>query len=300
MEHDVRTQHQPDRTATLGVAYAVAAFASWGVLPLYWKQLEGYPALVLLAYRFAASALFMAAYLSAARGWGSVRSSLRNRRVAGGLFLASLLIAVNWGVYIWAVENGHVLDASLGYYINPLVSVALATLFLGETLTRPQTYGIALAAVGVLLMAVEAHVAPWVSLLLALSFGFYGLIKKVLRADARASIFLETVYLTPVALVYLAWFGPSAAPGTGADVFWLMGAGVVTALPLLWFSEAARRIPLTWIGFIQYLAPTLKFFLGVFVFHEPLGPGRLVGFVLVWMAIAVFAWGSRASEVAEE
>ncbi|RKQ84602.1 EamA family transporter RarD [Brockia lithotrophica] len=300
MVHDVRSQRRSERAAASGIAYAVAAFASWGVLPLYWKQLEGYPALVLLAYRFAASALFMAAYLSAVHRWDFVRSSFRNPRMAGGLFLASLLIAVNWGVYIWAVEKGHVLDASLGYYINPLVSVALATLFLGETLTRPQVYGIALAAAGVLLMAVEAHVAPWVSLLLAFSFGFYGLLKKVLQADARASIFLETIYLTPIVLAYLFWVGPSAAPETVADVFWLAGAGVVTALPLLWFSEAARRIPLTWIGFIQYLAPTLKFFLGVFVFHEPLGPGRLVGFVLVWAAVAVFALGSRVSEAAEE
>jgi len=284
----------------LGIAYAMAAFASWGVLPLYWKQLEGYSALVLLAYRFVASALFMAAYLTVARGWYAIRTSLQNRRVAGGLFLASLLIAVNWGVYIWAVENDHILDASLGYYINPLVSVALATFFLREALTRVQTFSIVLATAGVILMAVEAHVAPWVSFLLAFSFGFYGLIKKILGADARASIFLETIYLTPVALAYLLWVGVPATPHVKIDILWLLGAGVVTALPLLWFSEAARRIPLTWIGFIQYLAPTLKFILGVFVFHEPLGPGRFVGFALVWMAVAVFALGSRASEVAEE
>jgi chloramphenicol-sensitive protein RarD len=253
----------------------------WGLFPLYWPLLEPAGALEILAHRFVWSFLFLVLLLTVTRNWGSLRPVLRSRRRMLLLLAAAGFVSVNWGTYIWAVNNGHVVESSLGYFINPLVSVALGVLVLRESL-RPMQW----AAFGYGRL-------PWVALVLAFSFGTYGLVKKLAGVDAVPSLTVETSYLVPVALVYLGWLqltGSPAFPHTSVPHTLLMaGVGVVTALPLLAFGAAAIRIPLTMIGLLQYIAPVLQFLIGIAVFREPMPAVRWVGFVIVWVALAVFS-----------
>ncbi|MBE3596713.1 MAG: EamA family transporter RarD [Hydrogenibacillus sp.] len=275
-----------------GLLYALGAFLLWGFLPLYWKQLDNIPALTVLAHRFVWSFVFVAVLLRLRGRLGDLWTFFRDSGKFGWIALAAVLIAVNWGVYIWAVSSDHLLEASLGYYINPLVSVVLGVLVLGERLTRPQRWAIALAAAAVVLLAVELRALPWVSLVLAFSFGFYGLVKKWLALDALIGMAAETLILLPAALFYL--IAGEAAHGWPLVTLplWqklmLLGAGVVTALPLLWFAEAANRIPLSTVGLIQYLTPTMKLIFGIFLYHEPFTVVHLISFALIWTALAVY------------
>lgn len=275
-----------------GFALGAAAYTMWGLFPLYWPLLEPAGAVEILAHRVAWSLVTMVALVFLVRRTRSMRDLLADRRARLILTGAAAVIAVNWGTYIWGVNNEHVVETSLGYFINPLVTVLMGVLVLSERLRPLQWVALAIAAVAVLGLTVEYGRPPWVALVLAFSFGLYGLAKKQARAGAVESLTFETVVLAPVALGYigyLVWSGTSEVGPNGAGHVVLIAlTGVVTAVPLICFGAAATRVSLTTIGLLQYLAPTIQFALGVLLFHEPMPTMRWVGFGLVWVALAIF------------
>ena len=275
-----------------GFLLGVAAYAMWGAFPLYWPLLEPAGAVELLAHRVVWSAVVMGLLvllLGRATQLRALWSSPRTRRI---LCLAAVVISVNWGVFIWGVNNGHVVETSLGYFINPLVTVLAGVVILGERLRPLQWGAMALAAVAVLGLAVEHGRPPWVALALAFSFASYGLLKKKANAAAVEGLTIETLVIAPVAVGYLLWLGSSGGSHAGVDLPWhlvlLASSGLVTALPLICFGAAATRVPLTTLGLLQYLAPTLQFLLGVTLLGEPMSPGRWAGFAVIWVALALF------------
>lgn len=274
-----------------GLILAVASYVTWGVLPIYIHLLHDVPALQVLAHRVLWSLLLLAIVVVALRRGPALRTAARGRTL-GLLALSCLLIATNWLTYIWAVQHDHVLEASLGYFINPLVNVALGVAVLGERLRRMQAVAIAIAGLGVLAMAVSGGGALWVSLVLALSFGFYALVRKIAAIDALGGLTIETLFLAPVSLgwlIYSAMHGQSAfGQSTRIDLL-LMLAGVVTSVPLLLFAGAAKRLSLAVVGLLQYIAPTLQFFQAVLVFHEPVRPVHMLTFALIWGGCALYA-----------
>jgi chloramphenicol-sensitive protein RarD len=275
-----------------GVLYAIGAYLTWGLLPVYWKLLHDVPATQLLGHRILWSFVMLVVILIVSRQVGPLRAALRQRRILLVYLGASLLIGVNWFTYVWAVNAGFMVETSLGYYINPLLSVLLGVVFLRERL-RPWQWGsIGLAAAGVIYLTLSYGALPWIALTLAVSFGLYALIKKMAPLGSLHGLMLETGMLLLPALVYLLSI---ESAGEGAFLrgpltlkFLLAGAGVATTLPLLMFATAARRIPLGIIGILQYITPTMQFLLGVLVYEEPLPADRLVGFVLVWIALVMF------------
>ncbi|HEU5034155.1 MAG TPA: EamA family transporter RarD [Mycobacteriales bacterium] len=280
-----------------GTILGVAAYLAWGLFPLYWPLLEPAGAIEILAHRVVWSLVFVGVLLLVVRR--AAGGLPRDRRRLSLLALASLVIAVNWGLYIWGVNHEHVVETSLGYFVNPLVTVALGVVVLGERLRSTQWAAVAVAAVGVIVLTVEAGRPPWIALTLAASFGTYGLVKKVVGVGAVEGLVVETAILAPLALGYLLAVGATGsgtftAHGSGHTLL-LVGAGPVTALPLLAFAGAAASVPLSRLGLMQYLTPTMQFLLGVFLRHEPLGLGRLAGFALVWVALAMFTVDSATS-----
>ncbi|WP_461208732.1 EamA family transporter RarD [Desulfocurvus sp. DL9XJH121] len=277
---------------TRGAASATLAFLLWGLLPVYWKCLGQVPALEILCHRIVWSLAFVALALAATRRFGELRAALASRRTVGILCLTSALVSVNWFTYIWAVNAGHVVEASLGYYINPLVNVVLGFMFLGERPGRVQVLAILLAAAGVSVQVLAHGQVPWIALLLAVSFGLYGLARKVVRVESLPGLFFETAALGLPAAIWLLHLGLTGqgalgSQGTGTDAL-LVGAGVVTALPLAAFAHAARRLSLVTVGVFQYMAPTCMFLLGVFVYREPFSQAHLMTFLLIWAGIAVY------------
>lgn len=276
-----------------GLWLAFGAYFTWGLFPIYWKWLQGVPALQLLGHRIVWSFLLLLVFIFWARRWRDFRSLL-NRRVLVIYTAAALLIGVNWLTYVWAVNAGFIVETSLGYFINPLLSVALGVLFLRERLRLLQWIPILMAAAGVIYLTVSYGSLPWIALTLAFSFAIYGLVKKTAPLGALYGLTLETGLLFLPAVAYLT-FGQAAGAGAFlhngllTDIL-LVGAGLVTTIPLLMFASAAQRIPLSMIGLMQYLAPTLQFSLGVLVYHEPFDHHRLVGFSIVWAAL-IFFWG---------
>lgn len=273
-----------------GTAYCAAAYLLWGLFPLYWPLLEPASAVEVLAHRVVWSLLVVAVLLQVTRRWGRFRAAVADRRRLLRLSLAAVAIALNWGVYIYGVQTDRVVEASLGYFVSPLLTVLLGVVVLGEPLRRSQRVSLGAAGLAVLVLTVEAGEPPWIALLLAGSFGLYGLLKKTVGIGPLEGLAVETAVLAPVAALYLALLGgdgtfTSEGPGHTAL---LIGGGVVTAVPLLLFGAAAGRISLTTLGMMQYLTPTIQFLLGVLLLHEPMGPARLLGFVLVWTALAVF------------
>jgi chloramphenicol-sensitive protein RarD len=276
------------------VLLGVGAYVLWGFLPLYLKLLTHVPAAQVLAHRIIWSALMLAGVVLVLKRGRSILAAA-TRRTLLMLTASAFFIAVNWLVYIWAVQNDHVLDASLGYFINPLVNVALGMAVLGERVRRIQGAAIALAATGVIVLAFESSGSLWISLVLAFSFGLYGLIRKVVAIDALGGLLIETLLLAPVALAVL-----FVAHGNGDSAFGhdratdglLVVAGAVTAAPLLLFAAAARRMPYAALGLLQYIAPTLQFALAVFVFGEHLRPANIAAFALIWAGLAVYATDS--------
>jgi chloramphenicol-sensitive protein RarD len=273
-----------------GIALGVAAYTMWGLFPIYWRLLEPGGALEVLAHRVVWSLLFVVALMVLGRR--RLRDLPRDARGLRLLCAAAVLVGINWGVFIWAVNHDQVIEGSLGYFINPLVTVALGVFVLGERLRWVQWVAVGIAAVGVAVLATETGRPPWVALTLAFTFGTYGLVKKVVGVAALEGLTIEAAVLTPVALGYLIWLG-----ATGGSTFTthgpdhtllLISTGAVTAIPLLMFAGAAAAIPLSQLGVLFYLNPTMQFLIGVFVAHEPLSSGRLVGFALVWVALAVF------------
>lgn len=273
---------------------AAATFALWGVVPLYWHLLKAVPSLQIVLHRIVWSALFVAAFLFWRDGSGWLRRTLAGQpKLAAMLLLSGVLIAFNWGLYIWAVNAGHVVETALGYFINPLLNVLIGVLFLRERLRPLQWLSVAIAAAGVLWLTFNYGSFPWIALALAVSFGLYGLVRKLVHVDSVTGLGVESAYLFLPALVLLLWSEAHGTGGFGAGYgVWLSAllvfGGILTALPLIGFAYAVRRIPLATVGLMQYIAPTLQFLIGVYVFHEPFDSTRLIGFACIWLALAVF------------
>jgi chloramphenicol-sensitive protein RarD len=277
-----------------GFAAGLAAYLLWGLFPLYWPLLEPAGAVEILAHRIVWSMVVVALLLAATQGFRWVRDLGTRRALLLGL--AAALITLNWGGYIYGVNSGHVVETALGYFINPLVTVALAVTVVGEKLRRPQWIAVAIAAVAVVVLTVAYGRPPYIALLLAFSFGFYGLVKKQVGVGGTQSLAVETTFLFVPALagiVVLQATGEGTLTSEGAGhVLLLAGGGIATAIPLMLFGAAAVRIPLTQIGLLQYVAPILQFIIGVAIKHEDMPTARWAGFVLVWAAVAVFTWDS--------
>lgn len=287
---------------SLGVLYAASAFSLWGIFPLYFKQLAWVPAGELLVHRILWSLVLVAVLLTWRRRWAWLGPVLRQPRVLLAFAASALLLSCNWLTYIWAVQHGHVIEASLGYFINPLVNVLLGCTLLHERLRRVQWMALALAAAGVLWLTLQAGTLPWIALVLASTFGVYGLLRKVAPLGALEGLTLETLLLAPLAglaLGVLLVEGRSHFPAPDlAGNLWLMAAGPFTAIPLLLFAAGARRITLATLGLLQYIGPSIQFAIGLWVFGEPFSTSRLVGFVLIWAALALYSaeslWRYRA------
>src|SRR5680860_24476 len=277
-----------------GFLLGAAAYSMWGLFPLYWPLLKPAGAVEILAHRIVWSLVATAVLIVVLKRRKNLKVVLTTPRTRAILAIAAVVIAVNWGTYIWGVNNDHVVEASLGYFINPLVTVMMGVLVLGERLRRLQWVAMGLATVAVVGITIEYGRPPWVALVLAFSFGTYGLAKKKANAGAVESLTVETLVLTPIALGYLLWLmgqGTSTFGHAGlGHVALIVGTGVVTAIPLICFGAAATRVSMTTLGMLQYLAPTIQFALGVFLFHEPMPTMRWLGFALVWVALAIFTF----------
>jgi chloramphenicol-sensitive protein RarD len=276
---------------TTGLAYALAAYLAWGLSPIYFKALRPTGPLEILSWRVVASVALLGAMTVAMGRSAEVARSLSDRRRALTFVATTLLISVNWLLYIWSVNTGHLLEASMGYFMNPLVTILLGVVFLKEGLDRRQAFAVALAAVGVAWMVVAHGRLPWISLALALSFALYTLLRKQARIDAVAGLLVETSFLAPLAVAWLGWlwwrgeahFGSS----TGLSLL-LLSAGAVTALPLVWFALGVHRLRLSTVGLLQYVAPTLQFTLAVVVYREPFGATQAVTFAFIWSGLALY------------
>lgn len=276
-----------------GILSASLAFLCWGLFPLYFHAIGEVPPLQILAHRMLWSLLFLVIVLAVRKQWAWL-AVLRQPRVFGSFVASAVLLSLNWLIYIWAVNNHHVIEASLGYFINPLVNISLGYLLLKERLRPAQWMAIAVAALGVGWLTWQAGTVPWIALALALTFGGYGLLRKTAALGALEGLSFETMVLFPVAAAYVVWLtmhGQNAFINTDSTSTQLLlaAAGPITAIPLLLFASGARQIPLSVLGLLQYLSPTLQFLLGVWLFHEPFTPDRLIGFVLIWAALALFA-----------
>ncbi|HML80371.1 MAG: EamA family transporter [Thiomonas sp. 20-64-9] len=289
-----------------GVVYALTAYVIWGLFPLYFKALEQVPSLQILAHRMAWSLLFVALLLAVLKRWSWMRLLREQPALLARFALSAVLLSSNWGIYIWAVNSNHVVDASLGYYINPLVNVALGSVLLHERLRGLQWVALAIAAAGVTVMAIEVGHVPWISLSLALTFGSYALLRKTAPLGALEGLAVETAVLFPLAVAYLFWLstqGMNAFASADLSTRWLLvAAGPVTTIPLLLFAAGARRMSMTLLGVLQYITPTLQLALGVWLYHEPFAAAKMIGFGLVWVGLAVFlldglraAWGRPAT-----
>lgn len=284
---------RPARLSPRGLLAGAGAFTIWGLFPLYLYPLRAVPALQIIAHRIGWSCLFVLAWMVLRRESGSLASIFGRPALLARLLLTALLISSNWLVYVWGVSHGHIVDTSLGYYINPLLNVVLGIFVLRERLNPVQWVAVALAAVAVAYITFEAGRLPWIALTLAVSFSLYGLVRKVISVDALPGLATETLLLAPVALGYLLWCG---AAGTGAFTrsgaavtALLVGSGLVTAVPLFLFAYAARRLPYSTVGVLQYIGPSLQLACGVLVFHERFDGPRAVGFILIWLALAIYA-----------
>lgn len=275
-----------------GIWNGLAAYALWGFFPIYWKLLHEVPALEVIGHRISWSFLLLILGILFTGQWRDFRSAALTPKVIAIYTLAGVVLTINWLIYVWGVNSGFIVETSLGYFINPLISVLLGVFFLHERLRPMQWIAVALAAAGVIYLTVTYGRPPWIALSLAVSFGIYGLVKKLAPLGSLYGLTLETALVFPMALIYLLFV---ESRGTGAflhqDAFidiLLIGTGAVTSIPLLMFASAARQIPLTMIGLLQYIAPTLQFLIGVFLYHEPFDQSRLIGFSLVWLALIMF------------
>ena len=282
-----------EKTTAIGLAFAIAAYGLWGFLPLYFSVLAPAGAIEIVAWRILLSLAFCALLLTVTRGWGALVVILRDRRTVLILGAAGVFVLVNWVVYVFATLTDHVVEASLGYFTNPIVTVLLGVLVLREKLRPLQWAAIAISAVAVLVLAINYGQFPWIALALAFSFGLYGFIKKQVggRVDAISGLTIETAWLAPLAGIVVGILSANGELVMGSQgaihTSLLLAAGVITAVPLLLFAAAARRLPLVYIGLSQYLAPVMQFLIGVFLFHEEMPLARWLGFALVWVALIV-------------
>ena len=285
-----------ERGNALGIIYTMGAYILWGILPIYWKFINEVPALEILAHRVIWSFIFVLLIVVVLK-----RKILKNffqvqmsqKKTWLGLFLASLFISINWFTYIYAVNTNHIVEASLGYYINPLIAVLLGVFVLREKVNKMQAISFIITGIGVLYMTISVGKIPWISLILALSFGFYGLSKKLIKVDSILGLLLETLFILPFALLFLAYLDlnnqHTFSTGSLTTDLLLIGSGVATAIPLLWFGIGAQKIPLYLVGFLQYISPTISLILGVVMYGETFTTDHLVTFACIWIAIAMFS-----------
>jgi chloramphenicol-sensitive protein RarD len=284
-----------------GAVSATAAFLMWGTFPLYWKQMQGVPAFELIAHRITWSLLFLLGVLAWQRNFGTLRPAFVDARLFGLNLLSSVLLAANWTVYVWAVNAGHVIETSLGYFLVPLVNVMLGSVFLHERLRPLQWLAISLAAVGVTVMLLRVGHVPWIALSLAGTWSSYGLLKKKSALGSIAGLTVEAILLFPLAVALLLWWHHTGVGALGrVDArthFFVLAAGVVTAVPLLLFAYGAQRLKLTTLGLLQYVAPTVQFLIGLLVYHEAFDSARLQAFSLIWLGLILYsgdgAWAQR-------
>jgi chloramphenicol-sensitive protein RarD len=276
-----------------GLAHGIAAYGLWGVAPLFWKQLDGTSPIELLAHRVVWGVIAFAIIVRIAGAAPAVMRGLRDRRTVAAMALSGSLLICNWGTFVYAVDTDRILEASLGYFINPLISVGLGMVVLHERLRRLQWLAIAFAVAGVAILTWRAGQLPWISLVLAITFGAYGLVRKLARVETLAGSTIETALFVPIALVYLIALAAHGGGGLGhtraGTEMLLVSTGVVTAAPLLLFTSAARRLPLSTVGFLQYLAPSTQLILAVTVYREPFVRGQMIAFGFIWLGLAAFS-----------
>lgn len=284
------------RDAEVGLAYGLAAYVLWGLIPAYFKLIAHVSPLLVLAHRVVWSFLFLALLVALLGKWRDVAATLRRGRTVLLLSLSTVLLACNWGAFIYAVSTGRVIQSSLGYFMVPLVSVALGVGALGERLRRWQVAGLLAAVAGVAVLTAARGRLPWIALALAFSWGGYGLVRKIAHVTPLVGVFVETILLLPLALLYLAVTparrAASAEPLARSDYALLLLGGVVTAVPLLWFTAAAKRLRLSTLGFLQYVTPTGQLLLAIFAYGEAFGRANFVGFALIWLALIVYSLDS--------
>ncbi|MBS3804786.1 MAG: EamA family transporter RarD [Oleiphilaceae bacterium] len=287
--------------ASKGALFGIGAYSMWGCFPLFFALFEGVPAYEVLIHRIVWSSVFLAVVITLMRRWPVIRKALAHPKKLGRVLACAVLIGINWGLYIYAVETHRVLQASLGYFLTPLVNVALGMMVLGERMVRLQAAAVVLAGVGILIQLVLVGSVPWISLMLAISFGTYGLFRKQIELDGLSGLFVETLLLLPLGLLVLAWLSSLGVSHFIVDsraTVLLMASGIVTALPLLAFAGAARRLRLATLGFLMYINPTLQFLIALWVFNEPMSATQLASFVVIWTALALYSWSTWQSSPA--
>ena len=284
--------HSAKSHEALGLAAGIACFTTWGLIPIYWKLIAAVPATEILAHRFVWTTIFLSTVLTRQRRWPELLANARSPRSRIFCLTGGLAIASNWFLFIYAVNIGHVIETSLGYFMTPLMNVLFGAIFLRERLTRWQFVSVLLAALGVLNLTFGYGRFPWIAVTLCLTFGLYGLLRKQSGTAAIPGLFIETILLVPFAIIFLFYLQRSGALVFGHAGWWLstllISTGVVTAVPLLWFGYATRHLRLITVGFLQYLSPIGSFFLGVFLYHEPFTRGHLLTFILIWIALIIF------------
>ena len=279
-----------NRDTPQGLAFALTAYVLWGFLPLYMKLLSHIPPAEVVAHRVIWSLPIAATLLIILGRTGDIKTALTTPKMLAMGCVTAALISINWGFYVWAITSGHALDAALGYYINPLFSVFLGAVLLGERLNKLQLAALALAFAAVVILTLEAGKLPWVAIALFVTWGFYALAKKSLPIGPNQGFLLEVLILTPPAIAYLIWLGPTGNfLGSAYDTWLLLGCGVVTAVPLLIYANGAKLLRLSTIAILQYIAPTMIFLIGVFVFKEPFGGARMIAFPMIWMALVLYS-----------
>lgn len=282
-----------------GIVYAILSYVMWGLTPVYWKLIYHVSSGEVLAQRVFWSFIFMLVLLFMTKKWDTyvefIKEMVKEPKLFWFLFIASVLISSNWGIFMWAVMEGRILEASLGQYINPLTSMLIGVIVLKEKLRGPQVLAFLLAGIGVFILTVHYGVIPWISLSLALTFGFYGLAKKMIKADSTIGLTLETMVISPIALVYLIYLMFESKiqffESISTSVL-LMASGIVTVLPLLLFTKSAKKVSLSMLGILQYISPTLSLLVGVFLYHEVWTKAHIIAFIFIWSALAIYTFSS--------
>lgn len=283
---------------TVGVIYAAAAYTLWGILPVYWKMIDSVFSMEILANRIVWALVFMILIITVTKKWDELKRIAKYKGQMLYIFIASILITINWGLYIWAVSSDKIVDASLGYYINPLLAVALGVVIFKEKLSYWTGAALIVAFVGVIIKTIQYGKIPWISLGLAISFALYGAIKKSVKASSIIGLTLETAIITPAAAIYIALrhvsgVGAFKTQGT-LVILLLVGGGVVTAIPLLLFASGAKRLPLSLIGFTQYISPTISLAIGIFVYNEGFTVVDMIAFCFIWVAITIYSFSQMS------
>ena len=292
MSNFIKSQHTE---AQIGIGYALLAFSAWGFLPIYWKLLDTVPSLEILAHRMVWSVLFLVGLLAVQKRLGEFRDLLKTPKYIWMLLGTAVLLGVNWFVYIYGVNTNQIVETSLGYFINPLFNVLLGAIFLKERLNYWQSLALGMAALGVLNFLWDFDSLPWIALSLAFTFSFYGLLRKMIPVKPLVGLLMETVLLAPFAAVMIVVWNVDGTGNIGGDwriVIFLVGAGVVTSLPLLWFTNAGKRLRYTTLGFIQYMTPSIQLLIGVYLYHEPFTSTHSITFGLIWTGLGIFSINS--------